>query len=172
MLEDSILSFLSLVFLAKPSSTVISSKKEVFGTGHFVKEIKELTNFLKRNKCKNFALLKCTSAYPSMPLDSNVKTINDMRNKFKCEIGLSDHTLGIGASIAAISNGATIIEKHITLNKKANGVDVKFSLEPYPNWINPRPNWSYSDTKRRGAGIARSLKGTAILVALSWLGTS
>ena len=54
-----------------------------------------------------------------------------MRKKFKCEIGLSDHTLGIGASIAAVSNKATIIEKHITLNRNANGVDDKFSLEPY-----------------------------------------
>ena len=95
-----------------------------------LKEIKELIKFLRNNKCKNFALLKCTSAYPAKPTDSNVNTIADMRKKFKCEVGLSDHTLGIGASIAAVSNRATIIEKHITLNRNAKGVDDKFSLEP------------------------------------------
>ncbi len=95
-----------------------------------LKEINELVKFLRKNKCKNFALLKCTSAYPAKPTDSNVKTIEDMRKKYNCEIGLSDHTLGIGASIAAVSNKATIIEKHITLNRNAKGVDDKFSLEP------------------------------------------
>ena len=94
------------------------------------REIKELIKFLKKNKCNNFALLKCTSYYPAKPSDSNVRTIKDMRKKFKCEVGLSDHTLGIGASIAAVANQATIIEKHFTLNKKSKGVDSKFSLEP------------------------------------------
>jgi pseudaminic acid synthase len=112
---------------------VIKTKKPmIISTGlSSLKEIRELVKFLKRNKCNNFALLKCTSAYPANPTDSNVNTIEDMRKKFKCEIGLSDHTLGIGASIAAVSNKATIIEKHITLNRNANGVDDKFSLEPY-----------------------------------------
>ncbi len=110
---------------------VIKTKKPIIiSVGlNSLKEINQLVNFLKKNKCKNFALLKCTSAYPAMPKDSNIKTISDMRKKFKCEVGLSDHTLGIGASIAAISNKATIIEKHITLNRNANGVDDKFSLE-------------------------------------------
>jgi len=111
---------------------VIKTKKPIIiSVGlNSLKEINDLVKFLKKNKCNNFALLKCTSAYPAMPSDSNIKTINDMRKKFNCEVGLSDHTLGIGASIAAISHKATIIEKHITLNKSTNGVDEKFSLEP------------------------------------------
>ena len=96
---------------------------------------------LKGNKCSNFVLLKCTGAYPANPTDSNVNTIDDMRKKFNCEIGLSDHTLGIGASIAAVSNKATVIEKHITLNRNAKGVDDKFSLEP--NELKSLVNESY-----------------------------
>ena len=111
---------------------VIKTKKPlIISVGlNSYKEIKELIKFLRKNKCKNFAILKCTSAYPAQPSDTNIRTIKDMRKNFKCEVGLSDHTLGIGASIAAVSNQATIIEKHFTLNKKSKGVDSKFSLEP------------------------------------------
>lgn len=111
---------------------VIKTKKPIIiSVGlNSLQEIKELLKFLKNNKCKNFALLKCTSSYPALPSDSNINTIKDMRKKFNCEVGLSDHTLGIGASIAAVSNHATIIEKHFTLDKKSKGVDSKFSLAP------------------------------------------
>ena len=86
---------------------------------------------LKENNCENFALLKCTSSYPADPKDSNILTIiPDLRKKFTCEVGLSDHTTGIGCALAAISNGATIIEKHITLDKKDGGVDSSFSIQP------------------------------------------
>ena len=91
-------------------------------------EIKELVNFLKKNNCKKFALLKCTSSYPAKNTDLNLSTIGDMRKKFNCEIGFSDHSLGFNASIGAIHQGASFIEKHICLNKKI-GIDSKFSLE-------------------------------------------
>ena len=83
---------------------VIKTKKPIIiSVGlNSLQEIKELLKFLKKNKCKNFALLKCTSSYPALPSDSNINTIKDMRKKFNCEVGLSDHTLGIGASIAAV----------------------------------------------------------------------
>ena len=75
-------------------------------------------------------LLKCTSSYPSSPRNSNIISIPHMKQLFNCDIGLSDHTLGIGAPIAAVANGAVIIEKHFTLDRSEGGVDSAFSLEP------------------------------------------
>ena len=85
---------------------------------------------IKKHNKNNLALLKCTSTYPATPKDSNIVTIKHMRDLFDCEIGLSDHTLGIGVSIAAVSHGASIIEKHFTLDRSEGGVDAAFSLEP------------------------------------------
>ena len=93
-------------------------------------ELKNVLKIIKQNKCKNFMLLKCTSAYPSSPKETNLKTIVDMKKKFKCPIGLSDHTLGIGSSIGAISFGACLIEKHFTLDRSDGGVDSSFSMDP------------------------------------------
>jgi len=75
-------------------------------------------------------LLKCTSTYPSSPENSNVLTIPHMRQLFNCEVGLSDHTMGIGGAVAAVAHGATVIEKHFTLSRADGGVDAVFSLEP------------------------------------------
>jgi N-acetylneuraminate synthase len=80
--------------------------------------------------CKKLVLLKCTSTYPSTPVNSNVLTIPHLRAMFSCEVGLSDHTMGIGASVAAVAHGATVIEKHFTLSRADGGVDSAFSLEP------------------------------------------
>ena len=80
--------------------------------------------------CKNLVLLKCTSTYPASPENSNVLTVPHMRSMFGCEVGLSDHTMGVGASIAAVAHGATVIEKHFTLRRADGGVDSAFSLEP------------------------------------------
>ncbi len=112
---------------------VISQKKPVIvSTGVTgLKDIKNIVKIFKKKKFKNFALLKCTSAYPAPEIDSNIKTISDLKKKFKVEIGISDHTPGIGVSIAAISYGASIIEKHFTLNKKDGGLDDSFSINPY-----------------------------------------
>jgi N-acetylneuraminate synthase len=94
------------------------------------KEIKEAVETLKIGGCNQFALLKCTSAYPASPENSNILTIPELRKNFNCEVGLSDHTMGIGVALAAISHGATIIEKHFTLNRQDGGVDSSFSIEP------------------------------------------
>ncbi len=94
------------------------------------KEINYLYNFLVKKKFYNFAFLQCTSSYPAKIEDSNIKTIIDLKKKYKVEIGLSDHTPGIGAAIAAVSYGATIIEKHFTLDKNAGGFDDIFSMDP------------------------------------------
>ena len=80
--------------------------------------------------CKELVLLKCTSTYPALPTNTNLNTIPHMRELFGCEIGLSDHTMGVGAAVAAVALGACVIEKHFTLSRADGGVDSGFSLEP------------------------------------------
>lgn len=80
--------------------------------------------------CRDLVLLKCTSTYPASPLNSHVRTIPHMRELFGCQVGLSDHTMGVGVAVAAVALGATVIEKHFTLDRADGGVDASFSLEP------------------------------------------
>ncbi len=94
-------------------------------------DIKESVQVLKENGCRQIILLKCTSTYPSSPENTNLMTIPEMQKIFPdCIIGLSDHTMGIGASIASVALGARVIEKHFTLCRADGGVDSAFSLEP------------------------------------------
>ena len=93
-------------------------------------EIDETVHVAKAAGCKELVLLKCTSIYPATPENSNLLTIPHMRELFNCEVGLSDHTLGIGAAVAAVAMRATVIEKHFTLDRSDGGVDSTFSLEP------------------------------------------
>ena len=90
----------------------------------------ESVEVLKSNGCKDLVLLKCTSNYPSTPENSNLLTIPHLRDLFNCEVGLSDHTMGIGVPIAAVTLGATLIEKHFCLSRAEGGVDSAFSVEP------------------------------------------
>jgi pseudaminic acid synthase len=80
--------------------------------------------------CRDLILLKCTSTYPATPENSNLRTIPHLRELFGCEVGLSDHTLGVGVGVAAVALGASVIEKHFTLNRADGGVDSTFSMEP------------------------------------------
>jgi N-acetylneuraminate synthase len=95
-----------------------------------ISELYEAVTTLQEAGCEQFALLKCTSTYPATPKNSNVLTIPHMRDMFRCEVGLSDHTMGVGAAVAAVAHGATIIEKHFTIRRADGGVDAAFSLEP------------------------------------------
>ncbi|MFZ2657248.1 MAG: pseudaminic acid synthase [Victivallales bacterium] len=95
-----------------------------------LQEIREAVNAVKSENNNQIALLKCTSEYPADPNDMNLRTIPDMRKRFGTVVGLSDHTLGIAASVAAVALGACIIEKHLTLSRKEPGPDSSFSLEP------------------------------------------
>jgi pseudaminic acid synthase len=93
-------------------------------------EIEEAVQTLRDNGCVQLALLKCTSAYPSLPADMNLRTIPHMADTLKVPVGLSDHTLGLAVPLAAVALGACIIEKHLTLQRSDGGPDGAFSLEP------------------------------------------
>lgn len=93
-------------------------------------ELDDLVTAARENGCADLSLLKCTSSYPASPKGTNLITIPHLKQLFKCNVGLSDHTLGIGAAIASIALGGTIIEKHFTLSRADGGVDSAFSLEP------------------------------------------
>ena len=95
-----------------------------------VAELGETVQTARDANCNGIVLLKCTSSYPSTPKSSNVLTIPHMREMFGCEVGLSDHTMGVGVAVAAVAHGATVIEKHFTLSRADGGVDSAFSLEP------------------------------------------
>ena len=95
-----------------------------------IAELDEAVTTARKHGCTDLTLLKCTSTYPATPENSNLLTIPHLRDLFQCKVGLSDHTLGIGASIAAVALGATVIEKHFTLSRAEGGVDSAFSMEP------------------------------------------
>lgn len=92
--------------------------------------LEEAVGAAREAGCQDLVLLKCTSNYPASPEFSNLATIPHMRALFGCHVGLSDHTLGIGAAVASVALGAVAIEKHVTLARSEGGVDADFSLEP------------------------------------------
>lgn len=95
-----------------------------------VAELDETVRAAREAGCKDLVLLKCTSTYPASPEHTNVRTIPHLRELFGCAVGLSDHTMGIGAAVASVALGASVIEKHFTLRRADGGVDSSFSLEP------------------------------------------
>jgi pseudaminic acid synthase len=117
-----------LPLIKKVAST---GKPVIISTGMAtVAEIDEAVTAARESGCKDLILLKCTSTYPATPENSNILTIPHMRELFGCEVGLSDHTMGVGVSVSAVAHGATVIEKHFTLSRADGGVDSAFSLEP------------------------------------------
>ncbi|PIZ00476.1 pseudaminic acid synthase [bacterium (Candidatus Howlettbacteria) CG_4_10_14_0_8_um_filter_40_9] len=118
-----------LPLLRKIAST---GKPIIMSTGMAnVSDLAEAVDTIRSvGKNNQLILLKCTSAYPASPTDANLKTIAHMRDLFNCEVGLSDHTAGIGVALAAVALGATVIEKHFTTSRADGGVDAAFSLEP------------------------------------------
>lgn len=108
-----------------------TGKPMIISTGMAsVAELDESVRASRIAGCKDLVLLKCTSTYPASPENTNIRTIPHLRELFDCEVGLSDHTMGIGVSVASVAFGATIIERHFTLNRADGGVDAAFSLDP------------------------------------------
>jgi len=133
-----------------------------------ITDIQESIKVLEDNGCDDIILLKCTSSYPASPVNANIRTIPHMKDLYNCPIGLSDHTLGIGASIAAVSLGACIIEKHFTLSRDEGGVDSAFSLEPdeFKSLVQEserafvslgKINYNLSDSEKNNLSFKRSL---------------
>jgi len=108
------------------------NKPVIISTGAAnISDIDLAVNTLRSNGCNEIILLKCTSTYPSTPENTNILTIPHMSQLFDCQVGLSDHTMGIGVSVASIALGARVIEKHFTLSRQDGGVDSAFSIEPH-----------------------------------------
>lgn len=149
-----------------------------------IAELDQSVRAAREAGCKDLILLKCTSTYPASPENTNVRTIPHMRDLFGCEVGLSDHTMGLGVSVASVAMGATVIEKHFTLDRADGGVDSSFSLEPAEFQalvVETRRAWqglggvSYGPTDaekkslvfRRSLYITRDLKAGEVLDASS-----
>lgn len=96
-----------------------------------VAELDEAILTAKSHGCKDLIILKCTSTYPASPENTNLLTIPHLQSLFNVQVGLSDHTMGIGVSLASVALGASVIEKHFTLSRADGGVDSAFSMEPH-----------------------------------------
>ena len=108
-----------------------TGKPMIISTGMAsISEIDDAVRTARENGCKDLVLLKCTSNYPASPENSNLATLPHLRDLFGVQVGLSDHTMGVGVAIASVALGATVIEKHFTLDRSEGGVDAAFSLEP------------------------------------------
>jgi len=119
---------IDLPLIRKAAST---GKPLIISTGMAtVSELDDAVSAARQAGCKDLILLKCTSTYPASPENTNIRTIPHLRELFGCEVGLSDHTMGVGTAVASISLGASVIEKHFTLRRADGGVDSAFSLEP------------------------------------------
>lgn len=115
-----------LAAVAKTGKPVIMSTGMASQT-----ELAESVDVLRAAGCKDLILLKCTSNYPARPVDANLRTIPHLAELFNCQVGLSDHTPGVGVAVAAVALGATVVEKHFVLDRNGGEVDAEFSLEPH-----------------------------------------
>ena len=120
-----------------------------------VAELDEAVSTARKAGCKDIILLKCTSSYPSKAEDINLLTIPCMRDLFSVQVGLSDHTPGIGVAVASIALGATVVEKHFTILRSDGGVDADFSLEP------AELNMLVTETKRAWQALGKITFGTS-----------
>lgn len=117
-----------LPLIAKAAST---GKPLIISTGMAsLGELEQAVATAREAGCRDLILLKCTSTYPASPENTNIRTIPHLRELFGCEVGLSDHTMGVGVSVGAVALGAVVLEKHFTLSRAEGGVDSAFSLEP------------------------------------------
>ena len=131
-------------------------------------EIEQAVEVFEKTGNRDLTLLVCTSSYPSDPRESHISRMETLRKYFGCKVGLSDHTLGIGVSVAAIALGATAIEKHLTLKRSDGGADGAFSMEPeefadlvregnYARLSVGEPEWSMQPSEKESRRLRRSL---------------
>ena len=131
-------------------------------------EIEDLVAVVEKAGNRDLTLLVCTSSYPSEPVDAHLRRIETLKKNFGVKVGLSDHTLGIGVSIAAIALGATAIEKHLTLRRADGGADGAFSMEPEEFTMLVKEGssaalalgnaeWSMQDSEKESRRLRRSL---------------
>jgi N-acetylneuraminate synthase len=131
-------------------------------------EITEMVEVVESTGNDDLTLLVCTSSYPADPEQSHISRMNTLRAEFGCKVGLSDHTLGIGVSIAAIAIGAQAIEKHLTIRRQDGGADAAFSLEPsefkalVDEGLKARlaigdPEWKIQNSEEESRRLRRSL---------------
>ena len=131
-------------------------------------EIREAVETALKTGNSNISLLVCTSSYPAIPAESHLKRIIKLSEEFNLRIGISDHTLGIGVSVAAIALGATIVEKHLTFDRSEGGHDAAFSMEPeeFKNLVIEgrtayealgNSEWNIQDSERESRRLRRSL---------------
>jgi pseudaminic acid synthase len=119
---------IDLPLISKVAST---GKPMIISTGMAtVAQLDETVRTAREAGCEDLILLKCTSTYPATPENTNILTIPHLRDLFGTQVGLSDHTMGIGVAVASVALGATVIEKHFTLSRADGGVDSAFSMEP------------------------------------------
>jgi len=120
-----------LVDLPLIAYAAATGKPMIISTGMgTLQEIADAVDAAREGGCADITLLKTTSSYPALPIHSNLMTMVEMANIFNVKVGISDHTLGIGASVAAVTLGASVVEKHVTLSRSDGGVDSEFSMEP------------------------------------------
>jgi pseudaminic acid synthase len=131
-------------------------------------ELEEIVSVVRATGNKDLTFLVCTSSYPSHPTDAHLRRIATLRDSFNVKVGLSDHTLGIGVSVAAIALGATVIEKHLTLHRSDGGADGAFSMEPQEFAMLVKegtsaalalgnPQWSMQESEKESRRLRRSL---------------
>jgi pseudaminic acid synthase len=131
-------------------------------------ELEDLVEVFRYSGNKDLTLLVCTSSYPAEPKDAHISRMETLKKAFQVKVGLSDHTLGLGVSVAAIALGATVIEKHLTLRRSDGGVDSAFSMEPEEFSLLVREgisahssvgnaNWSIQDSEQESRKLRRSL---------------
>lgn len=131
-------------------------------------EIEQAVEVVEKTGNRDLTLLVCTSSYPSDPRESHISRMKTLRDHFGCKVGLSDHTLGIGVSLAAIALGASAIEKHLTLKRSDGGADGAFSMEPgefanlvregnYAGQAIGNPDWSIQPSEQESRRLRRSL---------------
>jgi len=146
-----------------------TGKPMIISTGATtLQEIEDVVSVVRDSGNKHLTLLVCTSSYPSDPVDAHLNRMQTLRDQFGVEVGVSDHTLGIGVSIAAIALGATVVERHLTLRRSDGGADSAFSLEPEEFAMLVKegnaarsslgnPEWSMQDSEKESRRLRRSL---------------